>query len=425
MKQISEKNSFRFIHAADTHLDSTLKGLAKLEDAPIEKISWLTREAFTKMVDLAIDLSVDFIILSGDIFDHESPSTATRRFFIKQMSRLFEKNIPVYLIWGNHDAKNCIFKKNELPQNIYCFNAANPESYVIDHLDVVLHGQSYADNAVTTNLALHYPTSIGEKFNIGILHTSLDGHEGHASYAPCDLQTLKIKGYDYWALGHVHKHQILNQNPHIIYPGVLQGRHIHESGEKGCLVIDVDHSQVSNVRFHALNSLRWELLTIDISDIHSIDDLFLRTKQQIENLRNLYFGQFLVVRIHFSGLSALHWSLHSSYSELKERLEGLVWEENNLFWIEKIKILTQPHSNVIDRKDGFGDLALAIEQMISNQEFHPDINKICQEIIEEVPEKIRATDSNLYAISSKNMDPFLLEVQNFLTARLISLENKT
>ena len=76
-------------------------------------------------------------------------------------------------------------------------------------------------------------------FNIGLLHTCATGREGHDRYAPCTVDDLRAKGYDYWALGHVHTREILaTATRPIVFPGNIQGRHIRETGPKGCLLVD-------------------------------------------------------------------------------------------------------------------------------------------------------------------------------------------
>lgn len=425
MNNIAANHSFRFLHAADIHLDSPLKGLSKIENSPMEKICQSTRDAFTKLVDAALEKEVDFVILSGDIFDRDSPSTMTRRFFIKEMQRLSEKDIPAYIIWGNHDAKNTVFKKTELPKNVHCFDSIKPESISLKMLPVVIHGQSYEDNSATKNLALHYPPSIQDKFNIGVLHTSLDGFEGYGTYAPCDMQTLKMKGYDYWALGHIHKRQELHRDPCIIYPGNIQGRHIHESGEKGCMIVDVQQMQIQQVQFHPLDSLRWELLTIDVSRLETIEQIIHAAKMEIEKIQQRHPGYFLVFRMHLTGPTPLHWKLHANLTSFKETLEDAFWEDLSEFWIEKIKLFTTPQYDVMERKDGLGDLATALNQAAKDPECRQYLADACQEFVKVIPEEMRTQDSYLNAIITGQQDEFLQEILHFVTARLITLENKS
>ena len=108
---------FKFIHAADIHLDSPLRGLDKYEGAPVESIRGATRRAFANLVSLSISEHVDFVILAGDIYDGDWKDYNTGLFFVKELSRLEEAGIPVVLLYGNHDAQSRITKSLTLPEN--------------------------------------------------------------------------------------------------------------------------------------------------------------------------------------------------------------------------------------------------------------------------------------------------------------------
>lgn len=420
MDNFPSECSFRFIHAADIHLDSPLKALSGIEGSPAEKIRDATRQAFVGLVDTAISHSVDFIILSGDIFDREVPSSMSRRFFLQQMSRLCDSEIGVYIIWGNHDAKNATFKKKDLPQNIHCFSSAAAESIALKQLPVVIHGQSYEDNAVTNNLVLLYPTAVDRKFNIGILHTSLDGYEGYSSYAPCSVQNLRMKGYDYWALGHIHKRQEVSQDPHIIYPGNTQGRHINESGAKGCLMVDVQGGVVQRVDFHPLDHARWEILEVDISHLTSLDALVTNIQKSIEASKQQHAGRFLITRLHLSGFSPLHWKLHADMTDLRDLLDDAFYDHSHDFWLEDIKLLTKPVEEIKNRKDALGDLVAALEQVSTGDDSYQWLMTNCSDLIEAVPEKVRSADSLLNAFIAGQTEEFLHAVKNFVIAQILS-----
>ena len=185
----------KFLHAADIHLDSPLRGLDRYEGAPVDEIRNATRRALENLVALAIDEEVDFVILAGDLFDGDWPDFNTGLFFVRQMARLGEKDISVYAVRGNHDAENRFTRKLPWPKNVHFFSSRKPESFPLDGVDVVLHGQSFANRDVQDDLAAAYPSAAPGKINIGVLHTSLDGRVGHASYAPTRLDVLRSRGY--------------------------------------------------------------------------------------------------------------------------------------------------------------------------------------------------------------------------------------
>jgi len=257
----------RFIHAADIHLDSPLLKLEQYEGAPIEALRGATRQALQNLTQLAISESVDFVLISGDLYDGDWKDYNTGLYFIKQMAKLKDAKIKVFIVAGNHDAGSKMSKTLRLPDNVLMFPSDKPDTVRLENLGVAIHGQSFSTPAVKKDLSSAYPYAISGFFNIGMLHTGATGLEGHEPYAPCTIEGLKAKGYDYWALGHVHKRTILSENPMIVFPGNIQGRHILESGAKGCMLVSADDSV--NMEFRPLDVIRWETVRIDSNgDIH-------------------------------------------------------------------------------------------------------------------------------------------------------------
>ena len=223
----------KFIHAADIHLDSALRGLERYEGAPVDEIRNATRRAFDNLIELAITEAVDFVLLAGDLYDGDWKDYNTGLYFVERMGRLREAGIRVYMVAGNHDAASQITKHLRVPDNVRLFATRSPERVVLDDLAVAIHGQGFANRAVTDDLSQAYAQGDPQLFNIGLLHTCLDGKPGHEPYAPCSIDGLRSKGYQYWALGHVHAREVVCRDPWIIFPGNIQGRHIRETGDVG------------------------------------------------------------------------------------------------------------------------------------------------------------------------------------------------
>ena len=219
----SDGEQVKFIHAADIHLDSALHGLERYEGAPVDEIRSATRRAFDNLVDLAIDEEVQFVLLVGDLYDGDWKDYNTGLYFVDRMHRLREAGIRVFVVAGNHDAASQITKHLRLPENVTLFSTKHPEQAVLDDLDVAIYGQGFATRAVTDDISQAYPQGDPQLFNIGLLHTCLDGKPGHEPYAPCTIDGLRSKGYQYWALGHVHKREVISEEPWIVFPGNIQG----------------------------------------------------------------------------------------------------------------------------------------------------------------------------------------------------------
>jgi DNA repair protein SbcD/Mre11 len=184
----------KFIHCADIHLDSPLLGLTKRPNAPASEMRLATREAFKKIIDLSLNNTVDFVVIAGDIYDVALRSYESALFFNQQMSRLNHENIPVFLVYGNHDAASKLTKNLLVPPNVKVFSTVEPEVVVNERIGIAVHGQSFATPSVAENLVLKYLPARKDLFNIGILHTNVNGDSNHDNYAPCTLDELINKG---------------------------------------------------------------------------------------------------------------------------------------------------------------------------------------------------------------------------------------
>ncbi|MGH7191555.1 MAG: metallophosphoesterase family protein, partial [Acetobacteraceae bacterium] len=250
----------KFLHTADIHLDSPLSGLAARKDLPDAVIRNCTRRAFTAMIDLARQEDVAFVVIAGDLYDGKWKDFSTGLFFASEMRRL---DRPCFLLRGNHDARSVITKNLPLPPNVREFSSRTCETFALDELGVAVHGHSFPNRAVPEDLSAGYPRPIDGMFNIGVLHTSAEDPGPHDAYAPCRPAELALKGYDYWALGHIHARRVLAERPWILFPGNLQGRHAGEPGAKGCTLVTVEDRKVTEVAHRVVDVLRWVALDID------------------------------------------------------------------------------------------------------------------------------------------------------------------
>jgi DNA repair exonuclease SbcCD nuclease subunit len=332
---------FQFIHAADIHLDSPLRGLTSFDDAPVDQIRAATRRAFENLVDLAIRESVAFVVIAGDLWDGDWPDAGPGLFFIRQAKRLRQVGIPVYVVKGNHDAENTLTRELRYPDNVHLFGHLRPETVRLNHLNVAIHGQSFREANITGDLAAVYPAPVPGAFNIGLLHTCLDGDSRHYAYAPASVDALAAKGYQYWALGHVHQRRALERNAvPIVFPGNLQGRYIPETGPKGCELVTVDDDGRTVSRFEPLDVVRWLEESVDLTGAKTLDDADRAVAGVLETAKRNNPGRLLAVRLHLHGVTELTAEL-ARHEDLRDRFNSIAIDLGEI-WLERLLLETLP-----------------------------------------------------------------------------------
>jgi len=329
----------KFLHAADLHIDSPLGGLRAYEGAPVEAIRGATRRATENLVNAALRHEVDLVVIAGDIFDGEWRDYSTGLFWVGQLNRLQDAGIPVVLVAGNHDAASEISRHLKLPPNVSQLDTNKPEVRIFDQIDVAVVGQGYATRAVTSDLSDGFPSPDSGLFNIGLLHTSLDGRPGHARYAPTTVEALRSKGYDYWALGHVHERETVHNDPWILFPGNLQGRHARELGAKGAVLVTVESNVVTDVEFIALDDVRWTANEVDITDMADIDAVLAAVERSLVDTAVVADNALTAVRLTLVGESAAHEQLWRDPRGFEAHAQAIASSTGRL-WLEKTKIVT-------------------------------------------------------------------------------------
>lgn len=383
----------RFIHTADIHLDSPLKGLSAYADAPAQALRSATREAFANLVGEAIELVVDFMVIAGDLYDGNWKDFNTGIYFARQMGRLRAAGIPVYLLLGNHDAENEMTRRLELPDNVYRFPSARAGSFRIPELRVALHGQSFREAATTANIVQGYPPPVEGWLNIGVLHTALEGGTVHANYAPCSRAELEARGYQYWALGHVHEHRVWNGACTIAFPGNLQGRHIREPGARGALLVETDGAGIRSVQRLLVDVLRWHLLTVDASPAQDLAAVVRAAGQALADLAaSEGSSRPLAVRVVMAGASAAHGQLFGLEQQLRaEVLAQAAALSDGQVWIEKVEVATQPQASVQhaeQRADALADLQALLAGAPADAELAASLQAELMQMIGRLPREV-------------------------------------
>ncbi len=382
----------RFIHAADCHLDAAFSGLGTVNASLQERLYEATFTALRRLFDLCIEKKVDFLLIAGDISNAEDHSIKAQFALYDGCKRLKEHNIAVYIIHGNHDPISSRLQAVPWPDNVTFFGKDLEEKQHLNeqgHLLALIHGISYASNTEKRNLAKYFKRN--KEFDcpqIGLLHSHVGAIKGKHLYAPCTLDDLKKADMDYFALGHIHKREILSDSPPIAYPGCIQGLHILEEGEKGCFLVSLEkkaHSQSfeHTMHFHALAPIVWQNIYINLESLddpncpHSLDEAVQKALEEAKSSLKAPC-ESLLVRLHFTGRSPLHEILQKP-----ENLEDLLEQYNTQYadgqklWIKDIQLASRPPINketLSARKDLSGE----IHRLVATWQEDPESLEACR-----------------------------------------------
>jgi DNA repair exonuclease SbcCD nuclease subunit len=370
------------------------------------------------MVDFAIDERVDLVVIAGDIFDGDWSDYKSGLRFIAGLADLDKAGIPVAMIRGNHDAANKMSRRLKWPGNTFEFGSRAPATHVIEELGVAIHGQSFPSGAVPQNLAQAYPAPRGDLFNIGLLHTSASGSSAHATYAPCSVVDLVAKGYDYWALGHVHTRATLSNQPPIVFPGNLQGRHINEPGARGFMLVTVEGRQVREVRFVPMDVLRWQRIEVNLSGSVSWDEALLAIGSAFELALADADGRPLAVRLALTGATPAHGALIANSEALEAECDALALTAPGEIWIERIQIDTQPDiAHPADSEDGA--LSALIGAIASDAAETADFRRSVEPGLQKAPVEIRR-EAGLDPLTDARFASIVADADALLRHRLSS-----
>ncbi|TQR19055.1 metallophosphoesterase family protein [Psychrobacillus vulpis] len=272
----------RFLHIADLHLDSPFKGISSIPQSRWKDICESTFHAFTRIIEYALENKPDFVLIVGDIYDGENRSLRAQHIFQKGMESLQSEGIPVFLCYGNHDHLSGKWVRFQLPDNVQVFGE-EVETKMIEVRGKKVHvtGFSYKERHINEAMHRYYPSvKDASEYHIGMLHGSVEGNEEHDVYAPFRKSDLIGKGYDYWALGHIHKRQVLHNDPPIVYPGNTQSRHRNEKGMKG--FYDVSLSKGNSVlHFIPSSSFIYDEIEVSCEGVVHANDLIARIEEKL------------------------------------------------------------------------------------------------------------------------------------------------
>ena len=384
--------SLRFVHAADLHLDSPFRGIAEASARVRDRLQSATLHALSRVVDHTIHSKADFLIIAGDIYDSKDRNLRALVSFRKEMERLAERNIQVFIVHGNHDPLNGWGSGFQLPPNVTTFGGrADTEAFIRRGRPVAeITGVSYTRERVTDNLASSFKPNKPQAdapYSIAVLHANVGHQSGHADYAPATIEELTSAGFDYWALGHVHTRSVLATEPAmVVYPGNTQGRNPRESGPRGCYQVDVDSHGRAHLEFIDTSVARWTHINLSIGNCTTMDQLIDSMLEKAREESSGFEGP-TVARCTVRGNGPLHRDLQRDgmSEDLREVLGSAVIAES-------VRIATGPE--------------LDVESLARTETMVSDFLRLTERALQDPEARQRLAESLLPLFRRKEMPAF-------------------
>jgi DNA repair exonuclease SbcCD nuclease subunit len=259
-----------FVHIADMHFDIPFTTLSKNDLGNTRRLD--QRDAFRRIIDYIKQNEIDYFFICGDLYEHEYVKQSTIEFINNCL-----KEIPktkVYIVPGNHDpkVKNSYYSKFHWNENVHIFGA-EIEKFSEENVDIYGYGfdNFYMKNTKLQDIKIENPN----KINIFLTHASIDGGSDELrEYNPMKEYELKKLGFDYIALGHIHKPYYNSyQNQNIIYPGSTIALGFDELGSHGMIVGNIDENKKLEIAFVPVDKKEFEEVNLSVDEISSKEEL--------------------------------------------------------------------------------------------------------------------------------------------------------
>jgi DNA repair exonuclease SbcCD nuclease subunit len=388
---------FRFVHAADIHLDSPLRSLALRDPALADLIGTATRRAFIAVIDLCLEEQVDALLLSGDLYDGEQTSMKTARFLADQIRKLHEAAVRVFIIRGNHDALSKITQELTFPEAVTIFSG---RAGVIEvnrgrgALPIAIHGISFARPHAPESLLGRFRPPVAGAVNIGLLHTSLEGSPAHDPYAPCSLAELQAAGFRYWALGHIHKRATADGPTTVVMPGMPQGRDINEAGAKSVTLATVADDGSILLEERRTSVAQFERVTVDLGGADDWGQMVRTLARRLGQARDHVASEHLVARLHLTGTTPLAWRLRRDRDVLRTEAEHQAAALGKS-WIDKVELdcrAPEPGAQaaVPTGADPLDELRRLMAEISHDDAYRAEITAIAEALRTQLPPECRA-----------------------------------
>lgn len=417
--------SIKFLHTADLHLDTPFKGLSNINRELAGRLKNATFSSFQRIIDICIEEQVDFLLVGGDIFDSEAKSLAAQLRFTEELKRLNMAGIPAYIITGNHDPLVSWMEELEMSEMVYRFASTQVDVvtfYKESKALADIYGASFEEKSVDWNLAQSFELKKEPApFSIALMHGTISSVSSHHPYAPFSLEDIKGKGFDYWALGHVHKRLLVHpSHPAVVYPGNPQGRDFGETGQRGCYIVELDDKLPPTLRFIPTQQIRFEELEVDVSKADKIHLLGESIAEAIKGIDDGVHKTSHILRIRLLGRAALHHHLSQAaeVEALMHMLNEGQLQQDCFQWIDKISVHTMPDidlENLAKANDFTAEVLRTFHEIAANTSM---LDEILQGL--ETEFSSQASKRELKDLSEEDKQEILMKAKWMLIDQLLS-----
>lgn len=370
-----------FIHAADLHLDTPFKGLANIPEHIFDDIRNSTFIALDRIVTAAIQKQVDFVLMVGDLFDHENQSLQAQIRLRKAFEQLARHRIAVYMSYGNHDYLNGNIFPMTYPDNVHIFPDEKVRQFIYEKNGqemAAIYGFSYESQSVQEKKATEYRVMNEQiPFHIATLHGSLATNTDHDTYAPFRVSDLLLEPFDYWALGHIHERDILKKDPFIVYPGNTQGRHRKETGDKGCYYVTMTETS-TELSFISTQAIVFNHVEIDVSSCNTIRQLERLLTTALTSEMNKDMPQLIHLTFKGNHEEVRAWKEHDYFDELVDVINDSFLYQNDWIYIYEYAVQTQFSTDAYPTFEEGDHFFKELEQMFRSTSIQPYLQDLYQ-----------------------------------------------
>ncbi len=381
--------TFRFVHTADLHLDSPLVSLALRDPDLALEVGVASRTALTRIIDLCLAEAVDALLIAGDLWDGSQTSVKTPRFLKQELGRLSDAGIRSFILRGNHDAASKVSRELEPPPLCHVFDTKpGTEMFEAGGNSIAVHGISFAEGAVPESLLPRYPAPVTGAFNIGMMHTSLNGSAGHDVYAPCSVTDLDMHGYEYWALGHIHKRAEHRGRSIVVMPGIPQGRDIGEAGAMSVTLATYGDDGRLTLEQRPVAALRFDRVGVDLTGIEDWGQAVaaltgaIRAGGLAERAE-----EHLVLRPHLTGETPLAFRIARDLDQLLQEATASAEGQSGL-WIDKVENRTTA-TGALETRLPADLVAIVTADLPSDPALMAALTDLARDLVQDLPPDLR------------------------------------